>query len=86
MYGLSEDSRTKRLFNQSRFDLNTQLLIGIFDALNLILWSKSKDGAKNRNRPKQLMDILNNIQSDKVTAFSDGEEFEKAKARILERR
>jgi hypothetical protein len=31
-----------------------QLMAGVLDALNILVWFKTEDGAKGRNRPKQI--------------------------------
>lgn len=36
------------------WDLNAHLLASQLDALNILIWMKTKDGQKNRNRPKPI--------------------------------
>jgi hypothetical protein len=38
--------------NDAAWDLNAHLLAEVVDSLRLLLWAKTKDGSKNRNRPK----------------------------------
>ncbi|WP_420376584.1 DUF5361 domain-containing protein, partial [Pollutimonas sp. H1-120] len=49
-----------------------------------LLWSKTKDGAKGRNKPKSILEMLTEPkkQSNQL-AFHSGEEFEQMRARIL---
>lgn len=70
--------------NSQNVSLNTLLLASIVDRLTYILWSKTKDGEKNRNRPKSLVDILNKAPKEKEEqVFMTGEEFEKMREKIL---
>lgn len=36
------------------WNLTNELLAGVVDALAWLQWAKTKDGAKNRNRPKPI--------------------------------
>ena len=38
----------------SQWDLHAQLAADVADTNRLLLWAKTKDGAKNRNRPKPI--------------------------------
>lgn len=85
--GLGPESRIKRYLSQNDSDVavDTLLLSAIFDALNLLLWSKTEDGQKNINRPNSLANtILGKEQSNgSVTAFATGGDFEQRKQEIL---
>ena len=63
------------------------MLTSIYDSLNVLLWSKTKDGQKNRNRPKSLlMEILHGkkaLENDDLMSFETGEEFEKTRNKLL---
>lgn len=63
------------------------LLASIFDQVNLILWSKTKDGARGVNRPKSLVKMVNGEegQKDHGLAFASGEEYEEARKELLDR-
>lgn len=72
-----------KLSNQS-VPLETMLLASIVDRVSFILWSKTKDGEKNKNKPKSLVDVLNKPMKEKEEqVFVTGEEFEKMRAKIL---
>lgn len=72
-----------KLSNQS-VPLETMLLASIVDRVSLILWSKTKDGEKNRNKPKSLVDVLNKpVREKEERVFVTGEDFEKTRAKIL---
>lgn len=83
--GLRDDSRIKMKLGGAKVSPNILLLSGIVDRLNLLLWAKTKDGSKGRNKPKSILDELYKKESD-VSAFISGKEFEKERQRIIERR
>ena len=52
--------------------------------LTFLAWAKTKDGEKNVNRPKSIVDVLNGTVKDSdVMAFDTAEEFEAARAAII---
>lgn len=59
-----------------------QMLLGrIADELALIFWTKTKDGQKNRNRPRPILDSLMNTDSKKENdniCYASGEDFMEA--------
>lgn len=82
--GLRDDSRSKMLLTESKITIETTLLAGIFDRLSLLLWSKTKDGQKNINRPEMILQKLMPVKKDdELSSFASGEEFEKARQEIL---
>ena len=62
---------------------NILLLSGIVDRLNLLLWSKTKDGSKGINKPKSILDELYNKESE-VSAFASGEDFERERNKLIQ--
>lgn len=52
--GLPEDSRYKRALAGVKIGLTDTLLALIADGINLLVWQKTKDGSKGRNRPEAL--------------------------------
>ena len=50
--GLPEDSRYKRAMAGTRIGMTDTLLSIIADGINLLIWQKTKDGSKGRNRPE----------------------------------
>lgn len=60
----------------------TLLLASILDGVNLLVWSKTDDAQKNRNRPRSVVKALIG-EKQKLETFSSGEEFEKERAKIL---
>ena len=84
--GLRENSRIKiKLWNQ-RVSTETLLLAGILDRLSFLVWAKTEDGQKGRNRPTMILDSLmsnkKNNDSD-VIVFDSGEDYEKRRNEIL---
>lgn len=62
-------------------------MAAILDQLNIIRWMQTKDGRDGRNRPKQVLSMLIGEGEEKekdVVAFASGEDFEKARRRVLE--
>lgn len=62
-------------------NLNEFLMATIIDRLNLLLWTKTKDAEKGRNRPKSIID--NFARNNDVSSFRNKEDFERAKRNIL---
>lgn len=82
--GLKEDSRIIRAFTGQRAATKDILLAAILDRTSLLLWAQTEDAKKNRNRPESVLEKLLGIESrTKGAVFADGEEFEKAKEKIL---
>ena len=83
--GLRDNSRIKMKLSGAKVSPNILLLSGIIDRLNLLLWTKSKDAEKGRNKPKSILNHLYSKESD-VSAFASGKEFEEERQRIIEGR
>ena len=87
--GLGENSRIKRKMSGAKVSLDTYMLAVIADYLGWLVWSKTKDGQKNRNRPKSILDIINGKGEEKEEnqnrTFTTGEEFERLRQELLEK-
>lgn len=81
--GLSNDSRIKRKIANRRLTLEETLSAATLDRLSQILWTKTKDAQKNRNRPKSILDALENPVEREFKSFSSIEEFERKRAELL---
>lgn len=83
--GLRENSRIKMKLAGQSVPLETMLLAGIQDKLNISLWFKTKDGQKGKNKPKMVVDILNKpVEKPKrKIQFNSGEEFEKYRQQLF---
>lgn len=87
--GLRDESRIKQKINGTSVPVNTMLIAYAVDRLGLLIWQKTKDGQRGRNKPESIVEMLMNTGKRKTTrvdAFDSPEEFEEARRRILERR
>ena len=83
--GLREDSRTMMQAAGQKVKLDSALMAASLDRLSLLLWAKTKDGQKNRHRPKSVLEQLTKEKkTDDVVGFATAEEFMEARRRILE--
>ena len=85
--GLRADSRVRMKQADLNVPLNTVLLAKLYDDFELYLWSMTKDGEHNRNRPESIADkLLDNDETDKddYKGFDTPEELKKARAKIIE--
>ena len=85
--GLRDSSRIKsRLLNMD-MSLDDYLLAALFDSVNWLCWTHTKDAARGNNQPRRILDILMNKeekkQSDDFLSFSDSESFEKERERLI---
>lgn len=89
-YGLHEDSRIKSKISGMDVPLDTLLLASISDSLKTLVWFQTEDGQKGRNRPESLVEMLSGKEKQKkrddIVGFDSGEEFMKARARLIESR
>jgi len=84
--GLRDDSRIKMKESGQSFSMDTLLLAGMSDRLSTLVWFKTDDGQKGKNRPASLTDLLTNnkTESKKDTIiFNSGEDFIKVRERLL---
>ena len=83
--GLREDSRVHMHLSGMKVPRDIMLAAASVDRLSMLLWAKTKDGERGRNRPKSLLSLLiGNEKSDQYDAKETVEEFEAARKRILE--
>lgn len=67
---------------------DTFLLASIFDIVNLLLWSRTEDGEKGKNRPTRISANMERDFADKkinayeTLIFDSAEEFEAARERF----
>lgn len=78
--GLDDNSRSKAALSGIGLPLDRYILAYCADKLSAIAWLMSEDGAKGRNRPRSLIEILRGENGEKresdVMAFDSVEEFE----------
>lgn len=73
--GLKEDSRIMRKLSGAPTPFNTMLLAIIADAVRLLVWQNTKDGANGTNVPVSIFSTLVN-KEEKEEGFSSVAEFE----------
>ena len=88
--GLRDDSRIKKKLNGMDVDVDSLLLAYAVDRLSWLVWAKTKDGQKGRNKPKSIVDILLHRSDEEVTkvdsdVFDSLEAFKAERERILQR-
>lgn len=84
--GLKPDSRIKMKLNDRPIPIETQLLVGLYDVVNLIAWSKTKDAQKGVKRPASVMNaIMGTPTSQPHTAvtFDSGKDFERIRNKLI---
>ena len=84
--GLRDESRIKMKLSGARIDKTTALLAAAVDRLSMLVWAKTKDAEKNRNRPKSMLALLlkQDGPKDDMEKFDTAEEFEAARKRIIQ--
>jgi len=82
--GLPEKSRSIRRLTGQKCSMETLLLAAITDRLSLLVWAKTKDAQKGRNRPQMITDsLLVNTEKKNIEAFADVNSFEAARQRFF---
>lgn len=77
--GLRDNSRIKIKMSGIKISLDTWMQARMVDALSLLVWSKTEDAQRGRNRPKMITEILTKEKTEEpVKAFTSPEDFEKA--------
>lgn len=77
--GLNENSRTMRKLTGNTLSVEQMFLAMIIDNLQFLVWSKTKDAEKGRNKPESLYKRLVGIEDkkrDELVSFKTIEEFE----------
>lgn len=85
--GLREDSRIKVKMSGMKMDFNKYILAALFDKVNWLCWTKTKDAQHGTHVPESILDLL--LQTDKQNApdefmvFDSPEAFETARQKLL---
>ena len=84
--GLGPESRVMRRVSGMQATRAEVILATIADGINTLVWMKTKDGRKGRNRPKRIIDaILGKVrEQDAPVGFATADEFEEARRKIME--
>lgn len=84
--GLGQKSRIMNKIANTKTVREDILLTAIFDNLNWLLWSKTKDGQKNKNKPNQLLEVIfDKTKNDDINSFYSGKDFDLEREKILEK-
>ena len=67
----------------AKITLEQSLFARMADELAFQSWAKTKDGQKNRNRPKSILQALTSDHDNENEAFTTPEDFKKAWERIV---
>lgn len=81
--GLDGNSRIKRKLSNSQASIETLLLAAITDRLSFLVWAKTKDGEKGKNKPESLVDLITGKKKNETTGFATSYDYEKARQEIL---
>lgn len=86
-FGLPQESRVMLKLSDQKVDPKTMILAAIYDSLAALLWSRSKDGQKGRNRPKLLVDSLqkSKSQSKDLVGYASADLYRQARKEIIDK-
>lgn len=75
--GLRADSRIAQSISHTEVPIDTLLLATIADALKILVWQNTEDGAKGRNHPSGILDALlhRGEQESESMGFESAEDF-----------
>ena len=82
--GLRDDARIKLKMSQTAYPLKTMLLASAVDRLSLLVWAKTKDAEKHRNRPKSVLEELMKKPESDIVSFEDPKAFDDAWKELTE--
>lgn len=85
--GLRPDSRIKMKMSGSVLKTDEMLLALIADTLAVLAWQNTKDGQRNRNRPKSILTALTAPPKEKTDApaFESPEAFKAWREKFIEK-
>ena len=73
--GLRNDSRVKMKISETKLTLDQMLFARMIDELSFQSWAQTKDGQKNRNRPKSLLKELTEEKEEEYEKFATADDF-----------
>ena len=86
--GLGSDSRIMRALTGQTAATDDIFLAAILDRCSFLVWAQTEDAKKGKNRPESVLSKLLGVEDKhhtRGTSFANGEEFEKAKMRLLQK-
>ena len=82
--GLRADSRTMLKISGNKLPQDLTLLAAIVDRLSILVWAKSKDATKGKNKPKMILEEINKKpKKQNVVAFEKGKDFDEARKKLI---
>ena len=84
--GLRDDSRIKTKLMNMNMPLSEYLLAAIFDDVNWLCWTHTKEAEKGGAPPQRILSVLlerDEKKEDDFLTFKTADDFEKARRRIL---
>ena len=85
--GLRDNSRIKIKMSGMKMDFNKYILAALFDKVNWLCWTKTKDAQHGTNVPASILDLLLQTEkqsgSDECVVFDSPEAFEEARRELL---
>ena len=78
LIGLPDDSRVKMALSGSKISVQNMLLARMADDISFMAWAQTKDGQRNRNRPKSILKaLLGEDDTEKCESFNTADDFNK---------
>lgn len=82
--GLHQDSRCKRKLAGQKLRAMEYTQLAILDELRLLVYSRTEDAKKGKNRPKSiLLEMIHQDEKPKTLSFRTPEEFEARRQKII---
>lgn len=86
--GLRDDSRIKIKMSGMKMDFNKYIIAALFDKVNWLCWTKTKDAQHGTHVPESILDLLLQTDrkgdtADEYVVFDSPEAFEKARQDLL---
>lgn len=81
--GLGQNSRIMQALTGAPADLQTILLALVADAVRVLVWQNTRDGAEGRNQPKSILAAITGEQNRQTEGFDSAEDFERWRQRML---
>lgn len=86
--GLRDNSRIKIKMSGMKMDFEKYILAALFDKVNWLCWTKTKDAQHGTHIPKSILDLLlqtgsNSEGSDEFMVFEGPEAFNEARQKLL---
>ena len=81
--GLPDNSRSKMRVSGMMLTFEQLLLAKMLDDLEWILWSRTEDARKGRNRPKSILSKIYHEKTEEIQAYDSLEAFEAEYKRLV---